>query len=478
MLIQKGKETDDITKLPELKKMIAMWFNEGEGIAHYYVNFNKPTIISTYYSAFSNDPNAFKLKNPQALTYEYANKKIITASLIDENNRNGPKAICPFQAWIQSSLRNTVDEINYSPAHYFQALREGRSPHSYGFFNTFTGFAIPYEEAKKEKPYTEEEIQQEPFFKHIRMRWCSNNPQLFEKVMCWFASIYQRPHIKLNMALVLLSPQRSQRHENEVLGSFNGQMTNKSLVFLDEIMWGGNKTTSGVLKKLITEKRMSVNEKFVPSYSINNLINLVLASNEDWAVPVGITEQRFQVLKLDPELSRMDEPTKVKTIKDILSIDRHRLAHTLLLWDLSEFNDREVINTAGLREQKIHSLSAVNKWFMQCLDRGHINDPEGPPMQFGTTVCKDRVYNAFTHTLKKDHTTTTGFWLDIQKILGDELEQKRRKDPMTGARKLWVVLPSLEECRAKWCVFINDENWEFDGEFDETDDENEDHNDD
>jgi hypothetical protein len=48
------------------------------------------------------------------------------------------------------------------------------------------------------------------------------------------------------------------------------------------------------------------------------------------------------------------------------------MLHDLLLMDLSSFNHRAVPGSAELNEQKLHSLSSLQRWWLATLDRGFV----------------------------------------------------------------------------------------------------------
>ena len=62
-------------------------------------------------------------------------------------------------------------------------------------------------------------------------------------------------------------------------------MDNKRLACLNELVWGGNKTEAGKLKKLITEPQRTSNQKFIPRREIENCIDIIIASNEEYFIP-------------------------------------------------------------------------------------------------------------------------------------------------------------------------------------------------
>jgi hypothetical protein len=261
---------------------------------------------------------------------------------------------------------------------------------------------------------------------------------------------------------------------DQVLGSFNGQMRNCLVCFMDEMVWGGDKEKAGTIKKLVTETVNYINEKFTPTIKVKNISNIFMASNEEWVVPAGATEQRWLVLNVDDELAVCDKPQKKKLIQDILSVDLKQLAKFFYERDLSNWSHRETVNTIGLREQKIQSLSGIHKWWLTCLDKCLIPDEENNILNetgnFDTFIDKDLTYICAEKTMKEKHMNETKFWLEMKKILGKEYKTKRLMK--NKVRRQYVYIPTLAICRERWQMLYNDDGWKWEddnGEIDEAD---------
>ena len=66
----------------------------------------------------------------------------------------------------------------------------------------------------------------------------------------------------------------------------------------------GAKKTKNSLKTKITDDEIVVHEKFLESYTIPNLMNLIIASNEEHVVNVDIGQRRYMTLDLDNKVCR------------------------------------------------------------------------------------------------------------------------------------------------------------------------------
>lgn len=329
-------------------------------------------------------------KDIQSMRIDFADKDL-TFCINDDK----PKTINVFDIWNKSPKRRKYDGIDFMPysSDISKIDMEKTLSKKYKKYNIFHGLSQNLENLENVEPY-EYDINN-AFFGHIFNRWALKDQELTDYILNWFAHLIQKPHIKMGTALVLKSQERSGKgiiiqkigeilgleyffqplNINDVMGSFNGGLANKLLVFLDELCWGGDKTKSGILKKIITEKQITINEKHKPVYSCNNCINTIIASNEEWIVPSGMTSTRYQVIETSDELSLMpNNDNKKKIIDDLLNIDISRLAKFFYNRDISNFNPSHIIETEALLSQKIQSLSPRERWYLEILIDGKIGE--------------------------------------------------------------------------------------------------------
>jgi len=477
-----AKECDTFKKRQKLINLLIQWMN----IKYCLVKSNKTFILEEFEDMDEDDnfTTGIKYKDMKSFEIDFMNKTLTTVLTREEIQKHddvipkiGPNTLHPDRIWLQHKNRREVDKIVFDPKMFYD-----KPKHAPNYYNLFTGFAITKEDVKDTE--VPENFEEHAFFHHIRKRLCNGNIDAYNAVVNMFAHILQKPWEKLQMSLVLKSTMRTGKgivfqiikdiiankyffqpsKPSQVLGDFNGQMKNCLICFMDEMVWGGDKEKAGTIKKLVTENVNYVNEKYAPVIRVKNLSNVFMASNEDWVVPAGATEQRWLVLNVDDELAVCPKPTKKKIVKDILSIDRKRLAKFLYNRDLSNWSHRETVNTDGLRQQKVQSLSAIHRWWLSCLDNRTIPDDEDDTCHsesgnFGSFIDKTQTYKFAQKNFKERHMTDTKFWIEMKKILGKEYKIKRLMK--NGTRQYYVNIPSIETCRARWCELYNDENWKW-----------------
>ena len=90
-------------------------------------------------------------------------------------------------------------------------------------------------------------------------------------------------------------------------GHFNAHLADCALLFADEAFWPGDKSAEGTLKRLITEPTLFIERKGVDAFELPNALKVVMATNEEWAIPAGIDERRFAVFAVSDESRQRDD---------------------------------------------------------------------------------------------------------------------------------------------------------------------------
>ena len=310
-------------------------------------------------------------------------------------------------------------------------------------FNTFAGFAIDKENAMSggNKDPT-------PMLNFIFNAWCQKDQKIYDWVLNWMSHLVQKPWIKMETSIVLKGSQGcgkgmiiqilgkiiGQAHffqptsQDDMFGQFNYLLDNKFLVFADEMFWGGDKKKAGQLKKLLTESTRTSNIKFGAMRRLQNNINWVFASNEDWVIPAGIKARRFTVLDVSNDLYEMTKEQK----KELYSFCPFSFAKFLYNRDLGNFNPHEHINTSGLTEQKILSMSPAHKWFVEYVENETC---------FDKWIEKKDFYTLFLNTFSGAYKPSMkAFWMDLNKF--SEWKCRRK----TQTRRIHIFLPERMQC--------------------------------
>ena len=154
-------------------------------------------------------------------------------------------------------------------------------------------------------------------------------------------------------------------NQDHLTGNFTEHLRGKCVVFGDEIFFAGDKRHEGQLKGFITEPTLPINQKFLPLVVEPNRITFFMAANADWAVPASQNERRYAVTNVSDK--RMQDH---KYFAKLAATDRSAFLWMLMDRDISKFNHRLAPDSEGLRDQKMQSMNAFDKWLVDYLMEG------------------------------------------------------------------------------------------------------------
>lgn len=268
-------------------------------------------------------------------------------------------------------------------------------------------------------------------------------------------------------------------HASQVAGRFNSHLTNKILVFIDEGFWAGDKKHEGVLKSMITEPYLAIEQKGVDIIKIKNNINLMMASNSEWVVPANIAERRFCVLDVS-EKKQGNKSYFNKIIQEVKAGGLEAMTHDMIKMDLSKIDLSRFTHTQGLYEQKIHSFSTeMHYWHERLMDgdllkyrdvleeTSDFSDYSKGYDNWGRVDCEilHRDYLLFSEKQKEKYPKTkTQLGIFLHHICPGVI----KKRGTSGDRKYFYHFPNLQESRLSFEEQIKQTiSWDMGGDNDE-----------
>jgi len=405
-----------------------------------------------------------------------------------------------FKEWMKWMDRREVRAIGFDP-------NDKDNP---DIFNVWKGYDISEEIAEK---FDEDEAQ--PILDHILDCWCNGDQDSFEYVLDYFAHIIQKPWKKSGVVLCLRSKQGGGKgvviskigeiigdnhfcqnsNANYLFGDFNGQLEGKILVNLDEAFWGGDKKMEGQMKNKITERNQTINKKNKEAYMISCYANYIISTNNDWFAGTTEDDRRYYCLELNNKYSGRMTKEKEEYFNPIVQAPAGAFAKILYNRDLTHFNPRIFKKTKLLQEQVERNHNPVKVWWYKVLQDGGWEGiscgakmfnywNELDELNAGDKITnkktgeeivgyfKDYIYERYkmTETEKRGFNSVSTFYRELkQNCLGDlykEIRPKNKDKDYKAERPAFLVLPSLEEARAKW-----NELQEYDYEWFDEDDE-------
>jgi hypothetical protein len=243
-------------------------------------------------------------------------------------------------------------------------------------------------------------------------------------------------------------------------------------VFLDEALWAGDRKGEQILKALITEETFQLERKNYDPIPVRNRLRLMIASNNQWIVPMGTKGRRYFVLDVNDKYA--DEgtlahkahwgPLQAQFGDGAPDAGRSAMLYDLLHMDLRRFNVRAVPNSAAKTEQKMLSLKGAKAWLCHVLQEGAIGHEKWN--EEGLRISKDQAYNHyefFSRQRREYQPEIKDVWSkSLREALGPELKSTR--PTLGGSRVHSFELGPLADCRQRFASHLGDPNlkWEDD----------------
>jgi hypothetical protein len=390
---------------------------------------------------------------PQFMTTEdfhlwYANDQIQVAP---------NKSVAVSRVWIEHPRRRQYTRVVFDP-----------TDHDPDHFNLWRGFAVKPDASKTCKL----------LLAHLRDNICGEDEDLYRWVLGVFAHMVQKPEEKAGVALVLrgkegtgkgflarwlsqLCPQHyvAVSQATHITGRFNAHLQQALLVFVDEAFWAGDKAGEGALKHLVTDKDQLIEAKHITAYMVQNLSRLIIASNEYWVVPAGLDARRWAVLDVS-DLHMNDRKYFGEIEAEMKNGGLEALMHTLVTFDLSTVDIFTVPKTAALLDQKTESLPVHERWWLECLQQGWLDNSDiYASKDWPEEIEKTKIWASYGWWADK-HNVRNRLWPSAQlhkwfsqaKLLPGS-EPVRPRDGTT-CRPRKITLPGLAACREAYAAHI------------------------
>ena len=165
---------------------------------------------------------------------------------------------------------------------------------------------------------------------HIRDVICSGNEEHFQYLIKWMAYGVQYPDRPIGVSIALRGEEGAGkgflwrnygklygRHFKHVAqgehltGRFNAVLGEACAVFLDEALWAGDRQGEQILKALVTEDTFQLERKFCDPIPVKNCLRIMIASNNQWIVPVGTRGRRYCVIDVSSQYAKENDPAHV-----------------------------------------------------------------------------------------------------------------------------------------------------------------------
>jgi len=331
-------------------------------------------------------------------------------------------SINPFSVFLNNINRRNIIGLKFDPT-----MTEDKN-----YFNIFKGFQY---KVTNDDDYTKID----DYLFHIKDVWANGNDETYNYILNWFSHIYQKPEKKTMVAIVIPSKTQgngknlalkshseimkelyySTAQIDDIVGNFNPSAEGRLLINLNECTWAGRKSQSGILKALVTEDKMTINNKNVKPYMIENYSNVIVTSNDDNPIEIEQKDRRYFVLDIKEE-KLSDERTKA-----ILKTDNQVLFNYFMKRDISDFDPTKFTRTGKEIEMKEFSFDTDFIYWKYCLENNYIEN--GDDSYSFDEIAKDyenkilktiiiNSYNKMNYGYKQKMSDNV-FWKNTKKIL-------------------------------------------------------------
>lgn len=180
-------------------------------------------------------------------------------------------------------------------------------------------------------------------------------------------------------------------NSKHLVGSFNGHLRNCLLLFADEAFWAGDKQGESVLKGLITEPALMIEQKGVDAAPWVNRLHVIMAANADWVVPASHDERRYAVIDVGDK--RIGDRAYFRALHaELANGGLAAMLHDLLRVELGDWHPRDIVHTDALQRQKERSFDPRWEWWEETLQTGLLPyATKGQPNKIASAVIMEHV---------------------------------------------------------------------------------------
>ncbi len=228
-------------------------------------------------------------------------------------------------------------------------------------------------------------------------------------------------------------------------GRFNGHLRDASFLFADEAYWPGDKGAEGSLKRLVTEPDLFIEAKGRDGVTVQNMLHIIMASNEDWIVPAGEDERRYAVFEVSDRY-KQDDAWFRPLYAQLKAGGLGAMLYDLLRYDLGDWHPRQVPRTHALLEQQARGLPAEDEWWVGMLEAGAIpaSDARNPSL-----------------AVSGDYVTKSGTFGDKETKRHGLYHYARTSSPRLKNKSDHFLGGYLKAQGCKSCRVLRQRGWEF-----------------
>jgi hypothetical protein len=217
---------------------------------------------------------------------------------------------------------------------------------------------------------------------HIKIL-CNHEEPVYDYFVKWIAQMIQYPETK-SICMVLISKEGAgkgtlirlfekmfgmdkvfETHDpsRDVWGDFNGRMANTFFVNLDELSKKDTMESEGKIKGLITEPRLTINNKGINKYDIDSYHRFLVSTNNEEPMNSSKDDRRKEIIRSSDELIGNKEYfNKLYEYLDDVNVVKTCFEYFKSIPNMDKFNKIPLPTTHYHNELKELSKSPIEKW--------------------------------------------------------------------------------------------------------------------
>tara|TARA_R110000868_G_scaffold219194_3_gene470029 strand:- start:81 stop:2276 length:2196 start_codon:yes stop_codon:yes gene_type:complete len=275
--------------------------------------------------------------------------------------------------FISDWLRNNKNIRNYDDIECYPDV----SLCPKNIFNTWRPFAM--ELVKEYEPNIDA---LNMFRNHIKIL-CGNDENVAHYLECWIAQMIQFPSVKticptiisnqgagkgtlLKLIAAMIGEDKyfeTTSPSRDVWGDFNGRMANTFLVNLDELSRKESMECDGKIKGLITNPRMTINEKGLKQYSIISYHRFMGTTNHKDPMKTEKDDRRNLFTRASDELiGNIDYFNKINEYINDINAIKTFYEYFKSIPDMINFNKMKIPVTEYQQDLKEANVSPIELW--------------------------------------------------------------------------------------------------------------------
>lgn len=244
-------------------------------------------------------------------------------------------------------------------------------------FNIWQPFAM-----ERIKDFEKKENELNTILQHIKIL-CGNEQHVYDYFIKWIAQMIQYPAVK-TICPTLISKQGAGKGtllklfakmlgdnkvfettdpSRDVWGAFNGKMCDTFLVNLNELSKKDTNDSAGKIKGLITDAKLSINNKNVNQYEINSYHRFLITTNNPEPINTSADDRRNLIIRSSDELIKNKEYfNKLHVLLDDINVVKTCYDYFKSVEGMDKFNSLPIPETEHQNNLKQLSITPIEQW--------------------------------------------------------------------------------------------------------------------